>query len=98
MLTLALAEQDALDPPLSPEHCQLYGPVPVTEDAVPDKHRFVLGGLEKDMPELLPQTPFINTAVAEKLTEQFVLILPVVYVLPLQAPRVQVPPTVLNRE
>jgi hypothetical protein len=52
-----LAEQDALLPPLLPEHVQRYGPEPLTPDALPTLHRAdVDGALYTLLPFAVPHT------------------------------------------
>jgi hypothetical protein len=52
-----LAEQDAVLPPLLPEHVQLNGPEPLTSDALPTLHRAdVDGALYTLLPFAEPHT------------------------------------------
>jgi hypothetical protein len=51
------AEHDAVVPPLEPAHDQLHGPLPLTADAVPVLHRFVVTALLAGTPFALPQAP-----------------------------------------
>ena len=53
-----LAEQLAFVPPLMPTHVHVHGPVPLTIDALPALHRFVVGTLWKLPPLDDPHVPF----------------------------------------
>ena len=65
-LTSRLAEQFAVDPPFTPAHVQLHGPLPVTADAVPVLQRFELGALKRLCPFDEPHAPLPS-----RLAEQF---------------------------
>ena len=51
------AWQDAVVPPLVPEHVQSQGPVPLTDDALPTLHRFAVGVLLTAVALAEPQLP-----------------------------------------
>src|ERR1039457_3832895 len=51
------AEHCAVLPPLLPAQLQAHGLVPLTEDAVPDAHRFVVGAAFVGTPSALPHAP-----------------------------------------
>jgi hypothetical protein len=56
---LRLDEQEALEPPLLPEHVQLYGPLPLTPLALPELHRLEVDGALVVLPPFAePQLPF----------------------------------------
>ena len=55
------AEQEAVLPPLLPIQLQDHGPLPVTEDAVPELQRPVAGTVEKLPPLAEPHCPFTGT-------------------------------------
>ncbi|OGA46664.1 MAG: hypothetical protein A3G25_20725 [Betaproteobacteria bacterium RIFCSPLOWO2_12_FULL_63_13] len=64
-----LAEQDAVEPPLEPEHDHVHGPEPETELATPELHSPALGAEDTLAPLLGPQAPLTW---ADEFAEQFV--------------------------
>jgi len=58
-IVILFVAQEAVVPPLEPVQVQLHGPDPETADAVPAKHKFVVG-IEKAFVALAdPQAPLI---------------------------------------
>src|SRR6266436_4434541 len=52
------AEHCAVVPPLEPAQLQFHGPLPVTAEAAPVLHRFVLGAVLTATPLAEPHWPF----------------------------------------
>jgi hypothetical protein len=50
----------AVVPPLVPGHIQFHGPAPLTAEAVPALHRFIVGVLLAAAPFAVPQAPFVG--------------------------------------
>jgi len=55
--------QLAVVPPLLPEQLHFHGPVPVTDDAVPELHRLFVGGAVNTVPFEEPHAPLTAVAV-----------------------------------
>ena len=57
------AEQLAVVPPFNPAQVHAQGPVPVTAEAVPLLHRFVVGAVETVDPSADPHSPLTGVTV-----------------------------------
>ena len=62
-VTVLFAEQLEVEPPFVPLHDQYQGPVPETELAVPELHKFEVGVLENVPPFEYPHCPLTGDAV-----------------------------------
>ena len=59
-----LAVQLAVVPPFAPAQLHVHGPLPLTDDAVPELHRLAAGAAVNAWPSDEPQAPFIAAAFA----------------------------------